>query len=184
MSNKIENGAGAPSRRRAGPVRPEGGPSPTGPSPFRHLAHLPSFRDNPIVFFTACTFQRRKILASAKCEEILREIWQRSAEHDGWWVGSYVLMPDHVHFFARPAANARPKAKWVGMWKSVSSRRIAATLAIEPPIWQSDYFDRYLRSSESYSDKWQYVEQNPVRAGLAETVEAWPYHGTIRDLMF
>ena len=46
------------------------------------------------------------------------------------------------------------------MWKSVSSRRIAATLAIEPPIWQSDYFDRYLRSSESYSDKWQYVEQN------------------------
>ena len=55
------------------------------------------------------------------------------------------------------------------MWKSVSSRRIAATLAIEPPIWQSDYFDRYLRSSESYSDKWQYVEQNPVRAGLVET---------------
>ena len=74
---------------------------------------VPSFRDNPIVFFTACTFHRRKILASAKCEEILREIWQRSADHDGWWVGSYVLMPDHVHFFARPATNARPKAEWV-----------------------------------------------------------------------
>lgn len=188
MSDKIENGAGAPSRRSKRPARPEGGPSPTGsptgPAPFRHLAHLPSFRDNSIVFFTACTFQRRKILASAKCEEILSEIWQRSAEHDGWWVGSYVLMPDHVHFFARPATNARPKAKWVGMWKSVSSRRIAATLAIEPPIWQSDYFDRYLRSSESYSDKWQYVEQNPVRAGLVGRVEDWPYHGTINDLMF
>jgi REP element-mobilizing transposase RayT len=114
----------------------------------------------------------------------LREIWQRSAEHDGWWVGSYVLMPDHVHFFARPATNARPKAEWVGMWKSVSSRRIAAMLAIEPSIWQSDYFDRYLRSSESYSDKWKYVEQNPVRAGLIESIGAWPYRGTIHDLMF
>jgi len=62
--------------------------------------------------------------------------------------------------------------------------RIAATLALEPPIWQSDYFDRYLRSSESYSDKWQYVEQNPVRAGLVGHVEDWPYHGTINDLMF
>jgi UPF0271 protein len=174
-------GAGAPSHRNASSAaRPEGGPSPR----FRHLAHLPSFRDNPIVFFTVCTFQRRKILASAKCEEILREIWQRSAGHNGWWVGNYVVMPDHVHFFARPAVDARSKPEWVGMWKSVSARRIAATLSIKPPIWQPDYFDRYLRSSEGYSDKWQYVEQNPVRAGLVVSVEDWPYRGTINDLMF
>ena len=88
MSANIKNGAGAPSRRsRPSPkVRPEGGPS----ASFRHLAHLPSFRDNPIVFFTACTHRRRKILASAESEEILREIWQRSAEQDGWWVGHYI----------------------------------------------------------------------------------------------
>ncbi len=103
---------------------------------------------------------------------------------DGWWIGRYVLMPDHVHFFARPASDARPKAGWVGMWKSVSSRRIAPALSIKPPIWQADYFDRFLRSSESYSDKWQYVEQNPVRAGLVGQVEDWPYRGTIHDLMF
>jgi putative transposase len=179
VNDKIENGAGAPPRRRASPVRPEG-----GPSPFRHLAHVPSFRENPIVFFTACIFQRRKILASSKCEEILREIWRRSTDCDGWWVGHYILMPDHVHFFARPAIDARPVADWVQMWKSVSSRQVAAALAIDPPIWQTDYFDRYLRSSESYSEKWHYVEQNAVRAGLVETMEAWPYRGTIHDLMF
>jgi putative transposase len=179
VNDKIENGAGAPPRRRVGPVRPEG-----GPSPFRHLAHLPSFRDNPIVFLTTCSYQRRKIFASQQCEKILREIWQRSAEHDGWWVGHYILMPHHVHFFARPAIDARPMADWVQMWKSVSSRQVAAALAIDPPIWQTDYFDRYLRSSESYSEKWHYVEQNAVRAGLVETMEAWPYRGTIHDLMF
>ena len=176
MNDKIENGAGAPARRD----RAKAGPSPA----FRHLAHLHSFHDNPIVFFTACTFQRRKILASSTCEEILREIWQRSADCDGWWVGHYISMPDHVHFFARPAIDARPMADWVQMWKSVSSRRIAAALGIDPPIWQTDYFDRFLRSSESYSEKWQYIEQNAVRAGLVETMEAWPYRGTIHDLMF
>jgi REP element-mobilizing transposase RayT len=93
-------------------------------------------------------------------------------------------MPDHAHFFARPASDARLKAKWIGMWKSVSSRRIEGMLAIDPPIWQPDYFDRYLRSSESYSEKWQYVEQNPVRAGLVARAENWPYHGTINNLMF
>jgi len=117
VTKKSTHGAGAPSRR-SGVLRPEGGPSPTQPAPFRHLAHLPSFRDNPIVFFTACSFQRRKILASAKCEETLREIWQRSAEHDGWYIGHYILMPDHVHFFARLAIDARPLADWVRCGKA------------------------------------------------------------------
>ena len=96
----------------------------------------------------------------------------------------YVLMLDHVHLFARPEIDARSKAAWVQMWKGVSSRRITAALFINPPIWQSEYFDRYLRSSENYSAKWYYVEQNAVRAGLVETVEAWPYRGTIHDLTF
>jgi hypothetical protein len=120
--NKSDHGVGAPSRRRT-LVRPEG-----GPAPFRHLAHVPSFRDNPIVFLTTCTYQRRKILASSKCDKILREIWQRSVDHDGWWVGNYILVPDQVHLFARRMA------EWVQMWKSVSSRRIVAVLSIKPSI--------------------------------------------------
>ena len=75
-------------------------------------------------------------------------------------------MPDHVHFFARRATIAQPMAKWMQMWKSVSSRKLAAALEITPPIWQPDYFDRYLRSRENYGQKWNYVEQNALRAGL------------------
>jgi putative transposase len=180
---KIGDGAVAPPRRRGIP-RPEGGPAPNQSARSRHLAHVSSFGDNPIVFFTACTGQRRKLLAYPQCHEILREIWERSATHDGWWVGHYILMPDHVHFFARPEIDARPMGPWVEMWKSVSSRRIAAALVIGQPVWQAEYFDRYLRSMESYSEKWDYVEQNAVRAGLVETVEGWPYRETINDLMF
>ncbi|PYL88402.1 MAG: hypothetical protein DMF14_16800 [Verrucomicrobia bacterium] len=150
----------------------------------RHLAHADSFRDNPIVFITTCTARRRKFLACSEVHEILRGIWMRSAKHDGWWVGHYILMPDHLHLFARPEIDADPMANWVQMWKSVSSRRIAAISALMPPIWQADYFDRYLRSAESYSEKWQYVADNAARAGLVSGGEAWPYHGTIHDMMF
>ncbi len=183
MKNKSDHGAGAPTRR-PGFFRPEGGPSPAHSAPFRHLAHVPSFRDNPIVFFTTCTYQRRKILASPHCQKMLREIWQRSADQNGWWAGNYIIMPDHVHLFARPEIGAQRMADWVQMWKSVSSRRIAAALSIKPPVWQPEYFDRYLRSTENYAEKWHYVEQNAVRAGLVETAESWPYRGTINDLMF
>lgn len=149
---------------------------------YRHLAHVPSFQDNPIVFFTTCTQRRQKLLARPECHQILREIWERSSTHDGWWIGHYILMPDHVHFFARPEIEAHQMANWMEMWKSVSSRQISAVLGIAPPIWQAEYFDRYLRSSESYSAKWDYVEQNAVRAGLVERVEDWPYRGVIHDL--
>src|ERR1700732_445539 len=128
---------------------PRGGPSPDRPVPHRHLAHVASFRDSPIVFFTACTAQRRKLLTCSQCHEILRTIWELSPAHDGWWVGHYILMPDHVHFFARPEMDALGMAGWVQMWKSVSSRRIAAALEINQPIWQADYFDRYFLSSEN-----------------------------------
>lgn len=175
-----QNGAGAPPRRNE-VERPEGGPSPIR---HRHLAHVPSFRDNPIVFFTACTKQRRKLLACSKSHQILRKIWERSAAHDGWWVGRYILMPDHVHFFARPELDSRPVAVWVQMWKGVSSRIIATSLGVRPPIWQPEYFDRYLRSKESYSEKWDYVALNAVRANLVSRAQNWPYQGTINDLIF
>jgi putative transposase len=150
----------------------------------RHLPHASSFRDNPIVFFTTCTHKRRKLLACAQSHAILRGLWERSAEHDGWWVGHYILMPDHVHFFARRAPVARPMAEWMQIWKSVSSRQLAAALDTAPPIWQPDYFDRYLRSRENYGQKWNYVEQNAQRAGLIEEGEEWLYRGSIFDLMW
>jgi hypothetical protein len=101
----------------------------------------------------------------------------------GGWATTFSCLIMCISLRAREI-DARSMANWVQMWKSISSRRIAAVLSIKPPIWQPEYFDRYLRSSENYAEKWHYVEQNAVRAGLVETVEAWPYRGTIKDLMF
>ena len=147
-----------------------------------HLAHVKSNQDNPIVFFTICTSRRKAVLACPECHVILREIWGRSATLDGWWVGHYIILPDHVHFFARPEIDARPMREWVQMLKGVSARKIIEAAGSRAPIWQADYFDRYLRSTENYSEKWDYVEQNAVRAGLVQRTEDWRYRGVIHDL--
>jgi hypothetical protein len=39
-----------------------------------------------------------------------------------------------------------------------------------------------LRSSESYSGKWNYVFDNPVRAGLVNKAEDWLFGGEIETL--
>jgi hypothetical protein len=47
--------------------------------------------------------------------------------------------------------------------------------------WQPGCFDRLLRSGESLREKWLYVEENPVRAGLVKHWEDWPYRYEFND---
>jgi putative transposase len=150
----------------------------------KRLPHLLPFARQPIVFLTVVTHERRPLLACAEARDILREIWARSPALDGWTVGRYVLMPDHVHLFARAALDAKPLAGWAQSWKSLSSRRLAAELKFAPPLWQKDYFDRFLRSADNYREKWDYLVANPVRKGLVRTPEEWRWQGVIEDLMY
>ena len=89
-------------------------------------------------------------------------------------LGRYVLLPDHVHLFVRGRLDFK-LSQWVGGLK----RALAVALRAETgaPIWQPGFFDRLLRSDESYSAKWEYVRQNPVRHGLVARAEDWPYQG-------
>ncbi len=64
-------------------------------------------------------------------------------------------------------------------WKEWTAKRMLALLSCSPPFWQGRFFDHLLRSDESRSKKWDYVCNNPVRAGLAAKTEDWPYRGSI-----
>jgi putative transposase len=127
---------------------------------------------------------RRPLLACSAAFQALREVWQKSGQHDGWHVGRFVLLPDHVHFFAMPTAEAEQQGRWCKMWKSVTARRLAKELSLKPPIWQEDTFDHILRGLESYQEKWDYVRENPVRAGYCLKADDWPWQGEIHRLRY
>jgi len=148
------------------------------------LPHIAPFSKSPLYFFTACTYERRAVLANRLAFTALNEVWQKSGHLDGWYVGRFLLMSDHVHFFAMPAAEAKPRGAWNKMWKSVTSRRMAKEFAVHPPFWQDDTFDHILRGPESYEEKWTYVRDNPVRAGLCKKADDWPWQGEIHVLKF
>jgi putative transposase len=157
----------------------------------KHLRRLDRiWVDSPIYFITMCTKSRRAVLARNEVAEILVDEWCAAHKRHGWAVGRYVIMPDHVHFFCRPELGARKLSEFIATWKSWTSRRInalggprSATAATATVLWQREFFDHILRSSESYSEKWNYVFDNPVRAGLVSTVQEWKYAGEIETLM-
>ena len=55
-------------------------------------------------------------------------------------------------------------------------------IKIPAPHWQKDFFDHVMRSEESYSQKWLYVAENPVRKNLAARLEEWSFQGEIYPL--
>src|SRR6059058_282346 len=97
--------------------------------------------------------------------------------------GRYVIMLDHLHLFCAPTEHdSLPITNWITLWKSYATRRWPNPG--ELPIWQRHFWDRQLRRSESYDEKWNYVVENPVRAGLVARSEDWPCQGEINVLQW
>jgi REP element-mobilizing transposase RayT len=97
-------------------------------------------------------------------------------------VGRYVILPDHLHLFVALPSNVK-LADWVGTLKRILAQSVE-TMGSGDTVWQRGFFDHLLRSSESYSEKWSYVRENPVRAGLVSNADEWPYSGEVVDIYF
>ena len=59
--------------------------------------------------------------------------------------------------------------------KGVSARQINQLFGRRGSLWQDESFDRVLRSDEDVYKKGEYIAQNPVRAGLAQTPEDYKW---------
>lgn len=147
------------------------------------LPHLRPFEEHPIVYLTVVSTFRRPVLAAQDPFDVLTTLWRDSAKIDRWFVGDYLLMPDHGHLFAQPGVDARRFSEWVKSWKSQSARRLAG-LCLHGRLWQEDYFDRFIRSEQDYAQKWDYILHNPVKAGLCSSPEQWPWRGRLHDLYY
>jgi REP element-mobilizing transposase RayT len=93
-------------------------------------------------------------LASDRTHDLLRQTWSNATF---WQVGRYVIMPDHVHFFCAPVDPECALEKWMQYWKSKITK--AWPIATQKPVFQRDHWDRELRSTESYDEKWDYVRK-------------------------
>ena len=86
-------------------------------------------------------------------------------------------MPDHLHLFVCGPPEFKLE-QWIRMLKTALGKTLKES-GREPESWQRGFFDHLVRHSESYAEKREYVRLNPVRAGLVNRSEDWPYQGEI-----
>lgn len=150
------------------------------PQRLRRLEY--AFQRLPIYFVTACTHERRTTLNNSDAHGRLIEFGNKGSEL-GAWLGAYVLMPDHLHAFVVIDDERMNLSRWIKSLKNSLSKTLRTT-GVHAPHWQKGFFDHILRSGESYSAKWDYVRENPVRAGFVKQWDEWPFVGEIFDLEF
>ena len=130
-----------------------------------------------LVFFVAfCTLHRVEIQNLDVAHDAFLLYARRARDDFNVAVGRYVIMLNHVHFFVQGGLDFRLET-WVGGLKrslSISLGRSNST-----PLWQPGFFDHLLRNDESYAAKWEYVRENPVRAGLVSVAADWKHQGEV-----
>jgi putative transposase len=143
-----------------------------------HITPIERHNEPIILFVTVCSKDRKRILASIDVAQTIVSAWTGAKS---WSVGRYVIMPDHIHLFCAPNVfPAEPLQQWIRYWKNVASRNWPRP--DDQPIWQRDFWDTQLRRHENYDEKWEYVVENPARAGLVDKSEDWPFHGELNFL--
>src|SRR5437016_322036 len=141
-----------------------------------------TFKRLSIYFITACTHKCKPSLNDPDVHERLIE-FGKGGDERGAWLGSYVLMPDHLHAFVIIDDEQLTLSAWIKSLKNALSK-VLREKDVPSPHWQKGFFDHILRSGDSYSEKWEYVRENPVRASLVKAWSDWPFVGEIFDLEF
>ena len=106
----------------------------------------------------------------------------------------YVVMPDHVHLliwlqgvftisdimrdlkkFTAVRIIRQAEVEGRHEWLTAFEQAGTITGRSQNKVWQDSFWDKIIYSDKMLRQKLNYIHRNPVRAGLVESVEAYPY---------
>ena len=123
-------------------------------------------------FLTFSCYRRQPLVDnSTACDVFERELEAVRIQY-GFLVAGYVLMPEHVHLLVgEPHQSSLSVALQV--LKQQTSRILRQRGSVQ--FWQRRYYDFNVHSDEKRVEKLKYMHRNPVKRGLVEKPEDWPW---------
>jgi len=122
--------------------------------------------ENTPYFITTVTHNRQKVFAGASAAEMFLEELNYARQELGFALLSFVVMPDHVHLLLVPRSPS-PLSLVMQTIKGRFARRWNRRQNTRGKLWQPRYVESGVRT-EAQLHKWiQYIDLNPVEAGLA-----------------
>ena len=134
-------------------------------------------------FVTFSCSQRLPLFHRAATKDLFLVHLDRATAAFSVALHAFVVMPEHVHLLVTPdpagdgigiflkSLKARFARRILADWRANRPAAVTAlaTYGGDAKFWQrGGGFDRNLRREESLADKQAYIEQNPVKRGLAK----------------
>jgi len=132
----------------------------------RHLPHWSM--DDCIYFVTFCAE------GDMLNEDEQRIVLEHIKNGDGKYYDCYavMVMPDHVHVLLQTKKGMTLSRVMHGI-KGTTAHIINLHRNTRGRIWQKESYDRIMRDSDEFHEKFQYMYNNPVRKGLIENPEKY-----------
>jgi putative transposase len=127
-------------------------------------------------FLTFCTYSRIRCFVTDDAVATVRTQVERAAAEQDIALIAYCYMPDHVHFLAEGKAENSDCLQFIARGKQFSGYHYRAKF--NHRLWQRYGYEHALRSHEEAISVARYIMENPVRAGLVERIEDYPYSGS------
>jgi putative transposase len=122
---------------------------------------------------TTVTLKREPVFADFLAADILLEAVLFGRGQQWYYLLSFVIMPDHMHLILIP--RGRNISECMKSIKGFSARKINLLLSRNGSIWQSGFYDYILDTEEKVLSRMRYIEDNPVRKGLATYPQDYSY---------
>jgi len=90
-----------------------------------------------------------------------------------YYLLGYVIMPNHLHLAIAP--KDKKISEIMMNLKGYTSRKINSLARRSGKVWQDGYIDFPIDKRDAIMQKINYIEQNPVRAGLVSDCNKYPY---------
>lgn len=117
----------------------------------------------------SCPLKRSDVATALRDEFDALSEWEVGVPH-------FTIMPNYWHaMIVPPADNRRQLAAILKRIKGRSGRHIRTLIGGRGPIWQAEWFDRWMRNDAEWEKCVAYIRNNPVKAGLAPTWQEHPW---------
>ena len=122
------------------------------------------------------TINLRKNLSKFSDEEfsLLLAAIEESRRKLAFSLYGYVLMPDHWHALIG-VSNPLTVSRVVQNIKWISARRLNRHRSRTGPVWQHQFWDRFVRHDKEFGHRLAYMHLNPVRKDLVKHPEDWKW---------
>src|SRR3990172_7219292 len=139
------------------------------------MARLKHYEEeNRCYFVTTTTQERNRLFADQQNCQILCTLLSNMRAGGQFLLLGFVIMPDHLHLLLVPQSeNTLPEI--MRDLKRGSSRLIGRRLGKPGKVWMDGYYETGIRSEEQLLAALNYIQQNPVKAGLAATPEGFQF---------